>query len=368
MHRVAQERIRRTGYTLVEVLTVCAIIGIVAALAMPSMVRTITKARRTKCANNLRQIGIAFSGFAHDHQDQYPHQTPAAEGGAREQNLSSPVLNGMYVLNPAAFQTVSAGFKSPQVVICPATRHWVSSFNQLNATNLCYALNLLAESGSATVPLASDSHLLGDWRLLMTSSVDRNRNLTIFNASRHEGRGNVVFGDGHVELQKSVAATPSVLLAAERLVGSAKRAAAREPPAATPDHQAGSRSLTVTLDRSLASAGSPVNSGPGLPLSESEKSAMPPDSPVRHGKETNVSPAAVNPSPAPPSRVESQWRRWFFGLWLLLAILGAALAAWQLLREKRRRLELIQRQAAAAADRRRENERRAAQSQSVRHG
>lgn len=53
----------RAGFTLVEMLIVIAIIGILTAFLVPTVVTVMDSGRATECANNLHQIGIAIKNL-----------------------------------------------------------------------------------------------------------------------------------------------------------------------------------------------------------------------------------------------------------------------------------------------------------------
>src|SRR3977135_1859844 len=54
----------RAGFTLVEIMIVVAIIGLLAAIAIPNFVRARTTAQQNACINNLRQIDGAKQQWA----------------------------------------------------------------------------------------------------------------------------------------------------------------------------------------------------------------------------------------------------------------------------------------------------------------
>src|SRR5688572_24992250 len=95
-------RLRRS-FTLIELLVVIAIIGVLIALLLPAVQKVRESANRIRCANNLKQMGIALHGF-HSANNRFP-AAKIHSGSSTESPVTTFVPRRWYYQGPEASYT-----------------------------------------------------------------------------------------------------------------------------------------------------------------------------------------------------------------------------------------------------------------------
>lgn len=179
------------GQTAVELLLVMATVALVAMTLLPKVTRTKYGGSRISCVNNLKQVGLAFVMWSHDHNDQFP-QASTNPGGSRAWAGSPQVFRH--------FQAVSNELITPRVLTCPmdSARATASDFVTISNQNLSYFVALEAAVDEPQDLLQGDRNLDGGRSGNNHLLTIRSNTPLSWTAAMHNREGNISLADGSV--------------------------------------------------------------------------------------------------------------------------------------------------------------------------
>ena len=208
---------RSGAFSLVELLCVMGIIAILAALLLPVLEQSQGRVRRIECENNLRQQGMAFHLFMHEHDGKFPMAVSAADGGSWEFVQNGYAMGGEFYFSYRQFQVLSNELRWPVILICPAdTRLPATNFAALQNSNLSYFIDVKAKYDNPNSVLAGDRNLTTNaYASLSLLQIDPASRL-MWTWELHRFKGNLLFSDGRVEEWNNAALSAG---AGEQLAG-----------------------------------------------------------------------------------------------------------------------------------------------------
>jgi hypothetical protein len=111
---------------------------VLAGMLLPALGKAKGRAQNINCANNMKQIGLAFRVWAIDHEDSFPFNLSTNKGGTLELSLPG---SAEFDRNAAFhFQVMSNELSTPKILVCPADtkRKPAPNFESLQPGNVSY--------------------------------------------------------------------------------------------------------------------------------------------------------------------------------------------------------------------------------------
>ena len=191
------------AFTLLELLTVIAIIGILAALLLPALQQAKVRAKRVECVGNLKEMGLALHLFENDHNGKLPTQVSTNDSGSLEFVIAGFQAHGAFYYSFEHFRPLAGALTTPKLLACPADlERWAATnFNQFNNGNLSYVIGLPTNADIPGAILAADRNFPACRHPPPGPTIGyfTNGPPPYWRTGLHERKGDVLFADAHVE-------------------------------------------------------------------------------------------------------------------------------------------------------------------------
>ncbi|MDP0499303.1 MAG: type II secretion system protein [Verrucomicrobiota bacterium JB022] len=193
---------RRSGFSLVELVTVIAVIGILIALIVPAVGGIQDGARKTQAANKLRQIAQSYQAYLQQTGGQKPIlASDAYDFAAKLAETAELNVPDVWIVDEDPLVVAASGTRPAVVALPPsgeATTWMPAAEFEAYPLSFAVATRLNPAAPAATTPLA--------WtRGLATDGTWNAADATAHPGVYGEEGGHVVFLDGHVKFYPSLA-------------------------------------------------------------------------------------------------------------------------------------------------------------------
>lgn len=115
-----QVSLRRNGFTLVELLTVIAIISVLAALLFPVFLTVRGKAREISCIANMHQVGLSLKMYTQDYDEMYPWAVDPTDKYTPQIWNQYPQFKEQIEFMPMQHEALQPYVKSAESFHCPS--------------------------------------------------------------------------------------------------------------------------------------------------------------------------------------------------------------------------------------------------------